>query len=125
MPIGFDEIQVDQTPVGTIVTLKFREKLDKADYETFVPMIESQMQNGSPIRLLTELHDFEGWTAGALWEDTKFAAKHFNDIERLAVVGESRWQKGVTVFVKPFTSADVRYFDMKEVDKAREWIREA
>jgi hypothetical protein len=125
MPIGFDEIQVDPTPVGTIVTLKFREKLDKADYETFVPMIESQMQNGSPIRLLTELHDFEGWTAGALWEDTKFAAKHFNDIERLAVVGESRWQKGVTVFVKPFTSADVRYFDMQEIDRARQWVREA
>lgn len=125
MPIGFDEIQVDPTPVGTIVTLKFREKLDKADYETFVPMIESQMKNGSPIRLLAELHDFEGWTAGALWEDTKFAAKHFNDIERLAVVGESRWQKGVAVFFKPFTSAEVRYFDMKEIDKAREWVREA
>ena len=125
MPIGFDEIQVDPTPVGTIVTLKFREKLDKEDYETFVPMIESQMKNGAPIRLLAELHDFEGWTAGALWEDTKFAAKHFNDIERLAVVGESRWQKGVAVFFKPFTSAEVRYFDMKEIDKAREWIREA
>lgn len=125
MPIGFDEIQVDPTPVGTIVTLKFREKLDKADYETFVPMIESQMKNGSPIRLLAELHDFEGWTAGALWEDTKFAAKHFNDIERLAVVGESRWQKGITVFVKPFTSADVRYFDIQEIDRAREWVREA
>ena len=125
MPIGFDEIQVDPTPAGTIVTLKFREKLDKADYETFVPMIESQMQKGGPIRLLAELHDFKGWTAGALWEDTKFAAKHFNDIERLAVVGESRWQKGVAVFVKPFTSADVRYFDMQEIDRAREWIREA
>jgi hypothetical protein len=125
MPIGFDEIQVDPTPVGTIVTLKFREKLDRADYEMFVPMIESQMRSGSPIRLLVELHDFEGWTAGALWEDTKFAAKHFNDIERLAVVGESRWQKGITVFVKPFTSADVRYFEMQEIDKAREWIREA
>jgi hypothetical protein len=125
MPIGFDEIQVDPTPVGTVVTLKFREKLDKADYETFVPMIESQMKNGAPLRLLAELHDFEGWTAGALWEDTKFAAKHFNDIERVAVVGEARWQKGITVFGKPFTSADVRYFDMQEIDRAREWIREA
>ena len=71
------------------------------------------------------MHDFEGWTAGALWEDTKFAAKHFNDIERVAVVGEARWQKGITVFGKPFTSADVRYFDMQEIDRAREWIREA
>ena len=125
MPIGFDEIQVEQTSVGTIVTLKFREKLDKGDYDTFVPMIESQIQDSSPIRVLAELHDFEGWTAGALWEDTKFAAKHFNDIERLAVVGESRWQKGVTVFVKPFTSANVRYFDMQELGRAREWVREA
>lgn len=25
MPIGFEEIQVDPTPVGTVVTLKFRE----------------------------------------------------------------------------------------------------
>lgn len=125
MPIGFDEIQVDPTPGGTVITLKFREKLDKADYETFVPMIESQMRKGSPVRLLAELHDFEGWTAGALWEDTKFAAKHFNDIERLAVVGDSRWQKGITVFIKPFTSADVRYFELQEIKRAREWVREA
>ena len=88
-------------------------------------MVESQIKNGSPIRLLAVLHNFEGWTAGALWEDTKFTAKHFNDIERLAVVGEPRWQKGVTVFVKPFTSADVRYFDMQEIDRARQWVREA
>jgi hypothetical protein len=70
------------------------------------------------------LHDFKGWTAGALWEDTKFAVKHFNDIDRLAVVGESKWQEGVTLFVKPFTSADVRYFEMEEIDQARQWIRE-
>ena len=125
MPVGFDEIKVDQTSTGTIITLKFREKLDKEDYETFVPMIESQMQNGSPVRLLAELHDFKGWTAGALWEDTKFAVKHFNDIDRLAVVGESKWQEGVTLFVKPFTSADVRYFKMEEIEQARQWIREA
>ncbi|MCF8068395.1 MAG: STAS/SEC14 domain-containing protein [Desulfobacterales bacterium] len=125
MPIGFDEIQVDTTAVGTVITLKFREKLDKTDYETFVPMIQNQIRKGSSIRLLAELHDFKGWTAGALWEDTKFAAKHFKDIERLAVAGEARWQKGVTIFVKPFTAADVRYFDIQEIDKARKWVREA
>ena len=125
MPIGFDEIQVDSTPTGTIVTLKFREKLDKADYDTFVPMIETQMENNAPIRLLAELHAFQGWTSGALWEDTKFAARHFNDIERLAVVGDARWEKGVTMFVKPFTAAKVRYFDMQQADQARAWIREA
>jgi hypothetical protein len=124
MPIGFDEIQVEKTTRGSIVTLKIREKLDKNDYASFVPMIESQMRDSLPLRLLVELHDFKGWTAGALWEDTKFAARHFHDIERLAVVGDSKWEKGVALFVKPFTSADVRYFDMPTGDEARQWLHD-
>ncbi len=125
MPIGFDEIQVEEVPAATIVTLKIKEKLDKNDYDQFVPMIESQMKNGMPVRLLIELYDFRGWTTGALWEDTKFTARHFRNIERMAVVGESRWQQGVTLFFKPFTAAAVRYFDMKSINDARQWIREA
>jgi hypothetical protein len=39
---------------------------------------------------------------------------------RLAVVGDARWQKGITVF----TGAEVRYFEMADIEKAREWIRE-
>jgi len=123
MAIGFDEIQVEKKEKGAIVTLTIKKKLDKEDYEAFVPLIERQIEAGAPIRLLVELKDFEGWTAGALWEDTKFAAKHFKDIERMAVVGESRWEKGGTFFFKPFTAAKVRYFDSREMARARQWIR--
>jgi hypothetical protein len=123
MTIGFDEIQLDITPVGRIVTLKFKQSLEKADYDEFVPQIETIMQKGDNIRLLVELHDFEGWTAGALWEDTKFAARHFNDIDRLAVVGDKQWENGVTVFVKPFTNAQIRFFSHEEIDAAQRWIR--
>jgi hypothetical protein len=122
MTTGFHEINLEETPVGMIVTLRFKEKISKKDYDEFVPKIEGLINNKSKIRLLLELHDFQGWTVGALWEDTKFAAQHFNDIERLAVVGDKRWKKGITVFVKPFTGAEVRYFDMKEIDKAHEWV---
>ncbi len=124
MPIGFDEIQLEKLPVGKIVTLKFRGKVSKADYEEFVPQIEYLMKGDAKIRLLIELHDFEGWTAGAMWEDTKFAARHFNDIERLAVVGEARWERSMTTFIKAFTMAAVKYFDMQNVDQAHQWIRE-
>ena len=60
---------------------------------------------------------------GALWEDTKFGVNHFHDIERLAVVGEKKWQKAVTELCKPLTTATVRYFDGKELDVARAWVR--
>lgn len=124
MAIGFNEIKLEETPAGKVVTLKIKERLDKEDYEEFVPQIESQMMGEAKLRLVVELHDFEGWTGGALWEDTKFAVAHFNDIDRLAVVGDPRWETGVAVFVKPFTAADVRYFDMRDLSKAHRWVRE-
>ncbi|MEJ2638191.1 MAG: STAS/SEC14 domain-containing protein [Desulfosarcinaceae bacterium] len=124
MAIGFDEIQVEETDTAKIVTLKINQKLDKEDYENFVPLLETQMQASIPIRILFELHAFKGWTAGALWEETKFAAKHFSDIERIAVVGESRWKNGIKLFIKPFTAAKVRFFDMQALDQARQWIEE-
>ena len=124
MTIGFDEIQLEKSPVGNIVTLKFKGKVSKADYDEFVPLIENLMKGDAKIRLLVELHDFEGWTAGAMREDTKFAARHFNDIERLAIVGEARWERGMVAFIKPFTMATVKYFDMQDANRARQWIRE-
>jgi hypothetical protein len=124
MTLGFDEIRVEKSARGDIVTLIIKGKLEKEDYELFVPQLEGFMKGGARIRLMVELRDFKGWTAGALWEDTKFAARHFSDIERLAVVGDAGWEKGMTAFIKPFTAADVKYFDRGEADRAQAWIRQ-
>ncbi len=123
MTIGFDEIKLEQEAVGKIVTLVFKGKLDKADYELLVPQLEGLMDRDEKIRLLIELRDFEGWTLGAAWEETKFTIKHFNDIERMAIVGDSQWKKGMAGFVKPFTAATVQYFDMSDMEGAKQWIR--
>ena len=41
---------------------------------------------------------------------------------RLAIVGEKRWHKGMAAFCKPFTTAEIRYFEHDGVDEARDWI---
>ena len=46
--------------------------------------------------------------------------KHADDYEKIAMVGEKKWQEWITRFMKPFTNAEVRYFDLKE--KAKAWI---
>lgn len=97
-------------------------KLTKEFYEAFVPVVEEQIKLFGKLRLLFIMHDFHGWTAGALWEDVKFDMKHWHDIERLAIVGESKWEKGMAAFCKPFTKAKVKYFDHEKVDEARVWI---
>ena len=99
-------------------------KLDKADYELFVPAAEELIKEQGKIRVLFIMHDFHGWSAGGLWEDVKFDLKHFNHIERLAIVGESKWEQGMAVFCRPFTTASLKYFDISKLDEARQWIDE-
>jgi hypothetical protein len=107
---------------GKIITVRAGGKLTKEDYERFVPEFEQAVKQHGKIRVLFETHDFHGWDAGALWEDVKLDLKHFNDIEKLAIVGEKRWEKGMSTFCRPFTTAKVRYFDHAQADEAKAWI---
>ncbi len=107
---------------GKILTVRLSGKLTKPDYERLGPEVDRLIKQHKKIRILCELHDFHGWEAGALWEDLKFDFKHFADIERLALVGESRWEQGMAMFCKPFTTAKIRYFDSAKLAEARDWI---
>lgn len=61
--------------------------------------------------------DFHGWEGAALWDDIKFDLKHFSDIERLAMVGDRGWEKGMSLFCRPFTTAKICYFDESKADE--------
>ncbi len=107
---------------GNVLTVKVSDKLTREDYECFVPQTEQMIAEHGKIRVLFEMHDFHGWKLGALWEDMKFDLHHFSHIERLAFVGEKSWEKWMSVFCRPFTSAEIRYFDRAEAEEARNWI---
>ena len=49
-----------------------------------MPVVEAAIKEHGKVRMLVVMHDFHGWTAGALWEDIKFDMHHFRDIGRLA-----------------------------------------
>ncbi|QGJ71183.1 Universal stress protein UspA [Planctomycetales bacterium 10988] len=107
-----------------VLEVRLTGKLTKEDYVMFVPAMENLVAEHGKIHLLLILHDFHGWTAGALWEDIKFEMKHSGDIAKLAIVGETKWEKGMAAFCKPFTSASIKYFDHTEVEAARQWVSE-
>ena len=116
------EHQLEILATGKVLHVRVCGKLTKEAYETFTPVVEDLIQEHGKLRMLFEMHDFHGWTAGALWEDLKFDFKHWKDIERLAIVGESKWEAGMAVFCKPFTAATIRYFDHAKLDDAQAWI---
>lgn len=107
-----------------LVALRLSGTLDRNDYEAMLPEIKKHLQDFGSLRLYWEMDDFHGWTAGGIWEDGIFDARHAWDFTRIAMVGEKKWQEWMTKLIKPFTSAEVRYFDVTEREKALAWISE-
>ena len=99
-------------------------KLTRLDYEQFIPEIERRIQEQGKIRLLIILEDFHGWHLAALWPEIRFDVRHFNHLERIAIVGENRWQEWMATMCMPFTTGEIRFFHQDQAEAAREWIRQ-
>lgn len=118
-------IQLKEENDGKTLVVHVSGKLVKADYEHFVPEFERLSRQHGKLHVLFDMTGFHGWTVGAVWEDTKFAMQHFRDIDRLAMVGEKKWQEGMATFCKPFTKATIQYFEHGSEAEARKWLGEA
>ena len=118
-------IELHELDDGRVLHVQVSGKLGKDDYDRFVPEVDRLIQSHGTIRILFEMHDFHGWSAGTLWADTRFAIRHFSDIERLAMIGETRWQRGMAMFCKPFSRAAIRYFEHDKQADALSWIEQA
>tara|TARA_R100000027_G_scaffold63922_1_gene57011 strand:+ start:813 stop:1025 length:213 start_codon:yes stop_codon:yes gene_type:complete len=68
------------------------------------------------------MENFSGWKFNAFWKDSKMDMSHADDYEKIAMVGDKKWQNWITQFMKPFTNAEIKYFDLKEKEEAKEWI---
>jgi hypothetical protein len=115
-------VEIQERFEGKVVEVSLSGKLTKEAYLRFAPLLENAIRGHGKIRVLVDMHDFHGWDAGALWEDIKFDWRHFRDIERLALVGERKWEAGMAVLCKPFTTATVKYFDRTKLEEARQWV---
>ena len=108
----------NHTERDNLLFVRVSGKLTKEDYAQFLPRVDQLIQERHKISILFDMQDFHGLEIAAAWEDAKFAFHHFNDIERLAVMGEKQWQKSLAFFCKPFTRAQVRYFPREQREQA-------
>ena len=113
------------SPTENVVAFKLSGKLHDEDYKTFVPAVDEVIARHGKARLLTHFHDFHGWDLHAMWDDVKFAATHCTKIDRIAMIGDKKWEQWMARVCKPFTLAKIRYFDVSEIDAAKAWLAEA
>jgi len=99
-------------------------QVDAKDYETvLIPAIESALQAHKQIRVLYQLGPgFEGFTAGAMWDDAKLGLAHLKAWERIAVVTDAHWVANAARMFAFLLPGPVKVFSNKEQPDAEKWI---
>ena len=108
---------------GNFVALSLSGKLHDEDYKQFVPVIGAAAQKGK-LHLLMEMTDFHGWDAPALWDDMKLEGPLGDKIERLAMIGDKKWEAWMAKICKPFTRAQIQYFEASDAQNAWTWVQD-
>lgn len=116
-------LQILEQTQDNIIATKATAKLTQRDYEKILPLLNDKLNKYPKIRWYFEMEDFEGWEAKAFWEDVKFDSKHANDFDKVAMVGEKKWEEWMTDLMQPFTAAEVKYFNTSQKEEAIKWIK--
>ncbi|MDQ5908544.1 MAG: hypothetical protein QG599_635 [Pseudomonadota bacterium] len=97
-----------------------------AEFQAFQTQAETgNIFASGKIRVLILLENFTGWEPGEQWSDVSFFFKHDQDIEKIAVVSESRWRDEMSVFLfADYRQAEARFFTESEREAAHAWLSE-
>ena len=75
------------------------------------------------VRLLLVTENFGGWQRGGDWGDLSFQLEHDAHIEKMAIVGEKKWEDLALIFApKGIRSFPIEYFPPTDLAKARAWL---
>ena len=119
LSIGMERIGDD-----FFLTLKVAGKLTHADYQIITPMIDSALEGVSlpKIKVLVDAFELDGWELRAAWDDLKLGVKHGKEFEKIAILGDSKWQEYMAKIGSWFISGEIMHFhDAKE---ALNWLHQ-
>lgn len=111
-------------PVDNVLWVKVNGKLTQEEYADLVPSWEAMIARHGKLRLLFQMEPgFTGWEPVAAWDDFRFSISHRDEMERVAFVGDKKWEEWLAKIGKLLVSAEVRYFDETDVEEAVRWLR--
>jgi hypothetical protein len=78
------------------------------------------------VRILVLAGDFSGWERGGDWDDFSFQQEFDQYIEKMAIVGDTRWEDLALIFVgQGLRGFPIEYFESAGLERARDWLRQA
>lgn len=109
-------------PPGTI-GVEAVGKVTEDDYRTVLAPALADALAREDARLLYVLgRDFDSYSAGAAWEDTKLWAKHLKGWKRVAIVSDADWLEHAVKALGWLVPGDMKVFETDEMTEAKAWL---
>ncbi|WP_394172946.1 SpoIIAA family protein [Thalassotalea litorea] len=111
---------------GKYFGVKLSGQLQFDEERKWLNELDKRINEHGNIRILLQLDDGAGWGLKAGWEDIKWVFHHMKQIEKVAVISDSKvWEwliKVDAVFAK-MVNIDESHFYQNEQDKAWQWLK--
>lgn len=107
---------------GNIIATKAMEELTASDYAMFLPILRHRIKNYKKIRWYFEMEDFKEKRLKDLFQDIKFDTQEATVFEKIAIVGEKQQKEWMHDLMKPFSEAEIKFFEIKDRNEAFKWI---
>ena len=107
-----------------IVEMDFYGKLTHQDYEVIIPVVERAISasKDKELDILVDMRDFDGWELEAMVDDFKLGLELKDIFNKMAVVGDKKWEKWSVEAMSHLTKGQMRFFE--DYDEAYRWILE-
>src|SRR5947207_7364805 len=108
-----------------LLVLRVGGELKKSELDAAQSKFVEIIAGAGTVKLLVLLENFSGWERGEQWGDTDFFFSHRNDFEKIAVVGNPRWEAQVLAFTGAgLRKGPVKFFPGTAESEARAWLAE-
>ncbi|MBC8445374.1 MAG: STAS/SEC14 domain-containing protein [Rhodospirillaceae bacterium] len=107
------------------IALQATGTLTGEDYDAVLPDIEKLIKKHGKVRVYIDMGSFDGWEMNAAWKDMAFGIAHWNDLEKLAIVGDAKWEEWTAAAANAMMHGTVRHFPVRDQADALEWAKAA
>jgi hypothetical protein len=97
-------------------------KLHAEDYrDVLLPVVERAAAQGD-VRCVIVIGDFDGLSAGALWQDLKMGVENLRAWKRIALVTDIEWMIHMATMFGWMTPGEMRHFPLADRAAAIAWV---
>ena len=105
-----------------VLQLEADGEISKEEFNYMINEFKFRLKGNKHIRYYAKLNHVKMPPTEFFVADLQLVDKFKDKMERVAIVGDSEWQKDWCKFMQDLTGAEIRFFDIAQQSQAWQWI---